>query len=86
MKTELWQRKAGQNANGGLGAGRKQYNRDHGAHLRAPTKVASNGRHHSFCKRMCGMKAKLTSAKHAHDPDSRVNKALRAWGCKCSGH
>jgi hypothetical protein len=28
-----------------------------------------------------GMKAKLTSAKTANDPDSRINKSLRAWDC-----
>ena len=35
----------------------------------------------SFCKRMKGMKKKLTSAKTANDPDSRINKSLRAWNC-----
>jgi len=27
------------------------------------------------------MKKKLTSAKTARDPNSRINKALRAWNC-----
>ena len=27
------------------------------------------------------MKKKLTSAKTARDPDSRINKSLRAWNC-----
>jgi hypothetical protein len=35
----------------------------------------------SFCRRMTGMKRKLTSAKTARDPDSRINKALRKWNC-----
>jgi hypothetical protein len=35
----------------------------------------------SFCRRMSGMKDKLTSAKTARDPDSRINKALRRWNC-----
>ncbi len=35
----------------------------------------------SFCSRMSGMKSKLTSAKTARDPDSRINKALRRWNC-----
>ena len=35
----------------------------------------------SFCRRMKGMKSKLTSAKTARDPDSRINKALRRWNC-----
>jgi hypothetical protein len=35
----------------------------------------------SFCRRMKGMKSKLTSAETARDPDSRINKALRRWNC-----
>ena len=38
-------------------------------------------RRSSFCSRMKGMKSKLTSAKTARDPDSRINKALRRWNC-----
>lgn len=30
---------------------------------------------------MSGMKAKNTSAKTANDPNSRINKSLRAWDC-----
>lgn len=36
----------------------------------------------SFCRRMSGMKSKLTSAKTARDPNSRINKALRRWNCR----
>jgi len=35
----------------------------------------------SFCRRMKGMKKKLTSAKTRRDPDSRINKALKRWNC-----
>ena len=35
----------------------------------------------SFCRRMKGMKSKLTSTKTARDPDSNINKALRRWNC-----
>ena len=35
----------------------------------------------AFCRRMKGMKKKLTSAKTSRDPDSRINKALRRWNC-----
>ena len=35
----------------------------------------------AFCRRMRGMKKKLTSAKTSRDPDSRINKALRRWNC-----
>jgi hypothetical protein len=30
---------------------------------------------------MTGMKEKLTSTKTAKDPNSRINKSLRAWKC-----
>ena len=33
-------------------------------------------RRKSFCRRMKGMKAKLTSKKTSRDPDSRINKAF----------
>jgi hypothetical protein len=36
----------------------------------------------NFCRRMKGMKSKLTSAKTARDPDSRINKALSRWRCR----
>lgn len=39
-------------------------------------------RRKSFCSRMKGMKNRLTSAKTARDPDSRINKALRRWNCR----
>jgi len=38
-------------------------------------------RRKSFCSRMQGMKRRLTSAKTANDPNSRINKALRKWNC-----
>ena len=38
-------------------------------------------RRKSFCRRMTGMKKRLTSAETARDPDSRINKALRRWNC-----
>jgi hypothetical protein len=38
-------------------------------------------RRKSFCSRMKGMKAKLTSAETSRDPDSPINKALRRWRC-----
>ena len=40
-------------------------------------------RRKSFCSRMCGMKKRLTSAKTARNPNSRINKALRKWKCRC---
>ena len=78
-----WQRKEGKNQSGGLNEkGRKSYERENpGSDLKAPSKKVGNPRRASFCARMKGMKAKLTSAKTARDPDSRINKSLRAWNC-----
>jgi hypothetical protein len=78
-----WQRKEGKSASGGLNEkGRKSYERENpGSDLKAPSKKVGNPRRASFCARMKGMKAKLTSAKTARDPDSRINKSLRAWNC-----
>ena len=52
-----------------------------GGTLKAPTKSKTSGRRKSFCARMGGMKKRLTSAKTARDPNSRINKALRKWKC-----
>ena len=78
-----WQRKEGKNKAGGLNEkGRKSYERENpGSDLKAPSKKVGNPRRKSFCARMSGMKKKLTSSKTARDPDSRINKSLRAWNC-----
>jgi len=91
-KTPAWQRKEGKSKSGGLNkAGIASYRRANpGSKLSMavttkPSKLkkdskASN-RRKSFCSRMCGMKRRLTSAKTARDPNSRINKALRKWNC-----
>ena len=38
-------------------------------------------RRESFCARMGGAKKKLTGAKKARDPGSRINRSLAAWDC-----
>ena len=83
VKSEAWQRKAGKNQKGGLNEkGRKSYERAHpGSDLKAPSKDSHNERHKSFCARMTGMKKVNTSSKTANDPNSRINKSLRAWDC-----
>ena len=83
VKEEAWQRKEGKNKSGGLNEkGRKSYERANpGSDLKAPSKKKGNKRRASFCARMKGMKKKLTSKKTARDPDSRINKSLRAWNC-----
>jgi hypothetical protein len=69
------------NPKGGLNAaGRRAYNRATGSNLKAPQPQGGK-RRDSFCARMKGMKKKLTSAKTARDPNSRINKALRIWNC-----
>jgi hypothetical protein len=78
-----WTKKEGKNKKGGLNEkGRKSYEAENpGSDLKAPSKKKGNKRRKSFCARMKGMKKKLTSAKTARDPDSRINKSLRAWNC-----
>jgi hypothetical protein len=88
-KSPAWQRKAGKNPKGGLNAkGRASYNKATGGNLKPPVKKAqakkspkSAARRRSFCARMEGMKKRNTSAKTARDPNSRINKSLRAWDC-----
>jgi len=83
LEGAAWTKKAGKNKEGGLNEkGRKSYERANpGSDLKAPSKKVGNPRRASFCARMKGMKKKLTSKKTASDPDSRINKSLRAWNC-----
>ena len=90
--TPAWQRKEGKSESGGLNKkGIASYRRENpGSKLSMavttkPSKLkpgskAAN-RRKSFCARMSGMKKRLTSAKTANDPDSRINKSLRKWNC-----
>ena len=87
-KTPAWQRKEGKNPAGGLNAkGRASYNRANpgkpGLKPPAPKPKTERdaARRKSFCARMTGMKKKLTGSKTANDPNSRINKSLRAWNC-----
>ena len=89
---EDWQDAKHKNPDGGLTkSGVMAYRREHpGSKLQTavttkPSKLKKGSkaanRRKSFCARMGGMKKRLTSAKTAHDPDSRINKALRKWNC-----
>jgi hypothetical protein len=91
-KSPAWQRKEGKNPSGGLNAkGVASYRKANpGSKLKTavttkPSKLKSGSkaasRRKSFCSRMSGMKKKLTSAKTANDPNSRINKSLRKWNC-----
>jgi hypothetical protein len=88
-----WQKKSGKNKNGGLNKkGVASYRREHpGSKLQTavttkPSKLKKGSkaakRRKSFCARMRGMKKSRTSAKTAHDPNSRINKSLRKWHCE----
>ena len=92
-ETAAWQKKSGKNKNGGLNKkGVASYRKEHpGSKLQTavttkPSKLKpgskSAKRRKSFCARMKGMKKHNTSAKTAHDPDSRINKSLRKWNCE----
>ena len=91
-KSPAWQRKEGKDPKGGLNKkGVASYRRANpGSKLQTavttkPSKLKKGSkaakRRKSFRKRMRGMKKKLTSAKTANDPNSRINKALRKWNC-----
>lgn len=91
-KSPAWQRKEGKRESGGLNQkGVDSYRAANpGSKLKTavttkPSKLKkgskSANRRKSFCARMGGMKKRLTSAKTANDPDSRINKALRKWNC-----
>ena len=91
-KSAAWERKEGKRESGGLNQkGVDSYRRANpGSKLKTavttkPSKLKkgskSANRRKSFCARMSGMKKKLTSAKTANDPDSRINKSLRKWNC-----
>ena len=91
-KSPAWQRKEGKSKSGGLNRkGIASYRRANpGSKLSMavttkPSKLKKGSkaanRRKSFCARMSGMKKRLTSAKTARDPNSRINKSLRKWNC-----
>ena len=88
--TATWQKKAGQSPSGGLNERGRASLRAQGHDIKKPVtqKEAKRspeaaGRRENFRARMCGMKEKLTSAKTRHDPNSRINLALKRWDVKC---
>ena len=91
-KSPAWQRKEGKDPKGGLNRkGIASYRKQNpGSKLSMavttkPSKLKAGSksakRRKSFCARMMGMKRRLTSAKTANDPNSRINKSLRKWNC-----
>lgn len=85
--SQAWTRKEGKSPSGGLNAkGRASYTK---GTLKPPVTESNptgkrKARKKSFCARMCGMKRKRTGRATASDPNSRVNKSLRKWKCRCS--
>jgi len=89
-KSPAWQRSEGKNPEGGLNAKGRASAKAEGHNLKPPVSReqakksdASAQRRENFRSRMCGMKEKLTSAKTKHDPNSRINLALKKWDVKC---
>jgi hypothetical protein len=85
-KTPAWQRSEGKDPKGGLNAKGRASAKKQGMNLKPPAPNPKSekdaGRKASFCARMKGMKKKNTSSETAKDPNSRINKSLRAWKCK----
>ena len=83
--TAAWTRSEGKNPKGGLNAKGRASAKAQGMNLKPPAPhpktKKDEGRRASFCARMEGMKSKLTGAKAKKDPDSRINKSLKAWNC-----
>ena len=82
--SQAWTRKEGKSPSGGLNAkGRASYTK---GTLKPPvTESNPTGKRKSRKKSFCGgMKKKRTGRATARDPNSRVNKSLRKWKCRCS--
>jgi hypothetical protein len=79
-KTPAWQRKEGKADSGGLNAKGRASAKAQGMNLKPPQPEGGK-RRDSFCARMEGMKQKLTGEKAKKDPNSRINKSLKAWNC-----
>lgn len=86
-KTAAWTRKEGKNPNGGLNAKGRASAKAEGHNLKPPVKKAeaakskkSAARRKSYCARSAGQAKMFPKA--AKDPNSRLNKARRAWDCQ----
>ena len=90
LKSGAWTRKEGKSPEGGLNDKGRASLKAEGHNIKKPVtsdeasrSPESAKRRESFKRRMCGMKRKLTSAKTANDPNSRINLALKRWDVKC---
>lgn len=89
-KSPAWTRKEGKSPSGGLNEKGRASAKAEGHNLKPPVSreqaqksPADAQRRENFRSRMCGMKEKLTSPKTKHDPNSRINLALKKWDVKC---
>ena len=85
-KSPAWTRKEGQNPKGGLNAKGRASAKAQGSNLKPPVKAAqakkspkAAARRKSYCARSAGQAKMFPKA--AKDPNSRLNKARRAWDC-----
>lgn len=76
-KSPAWQRKEGQNKNGGLNAkGRASYKAETGGTLKAPVKSGDNPRRAAFLARMGNM----PGPEKKDGKPTRLLLSLKAWG------
>jgi hypothetical protein len=85
-KSPAWQRVEGKNPKGGLNAKGRASAKAQGMNLKPPVKKAeaakspkAAARRKSYCARSAGQAKMFPKA--AKDPNSRLNKARRAWDC-----
>lgn len=86
MSSPAWQRKEGQNPEGGLNAKGRASLRAEGRDIKPPVSAAAAKaspakakRRIAFCKRSAGQMKMWPKA--AADPNSRLRKARRVWDC-----
>jgi hypothetical protein len=82
-KSPAWQRKEGKDPKGGLNAKGRASAKAQGMNLKPPAPSPKTkkdaARKKSYCARSAGQAKMFPEA--AKDPDSRLNKARRAWKC-----
>jgi hypothetical protein len=82
-KSPAWTRKEGQNPKGGLNAKGRASAKAQGMNLKPPAPHPKTdkdaARRKSFCARSAGQAKMFPEV--AKDPESRLNKARRAWKC-----
>lgn len=82
-KTPAWTRKEGQSEKGGLNAKGRASAKAQGMNLKPPAPKPKTkkdaARRESYCARSAGQAKMFPEA--AKDPESRLNKARKAWNC-----